>query len=572
MRISKGLLWFGLFCGLVCGREIRISVLATTDTHGNIYPYDYYVAQPAARGLAKIARLVETARKENPNNVLIDCGDSIQGSPIEAVYQHYVRTGAMPLHIPLAEPLTTDPVMAAMNRMGYDAMTVGNHEFNFGLKNLDRARSDARFPWLSANTRVKTGASNRPFDAYIIKEIGGVKLAIIGVTTPSIPMWDEPKNHAGYDSLPIIDTLQRVVPEVRTKHHADVVVIAAHSGLGRDLRTGVAETNQLSGENAMYDAAMKVPGIDAIVFGHTHNQVASADLNGVLLMQPKNWAISLGRIDLTLDNSSGHWAISSKTSRLIPVTLEGAVDESILEAARPYHEAAERYLNTPVATSRIELTSSLSRVEDTAILDAIQAVQLSLAKADVSFASSFNPRVRIPAGQVTVRQIAALYLYDNTLLAVEGNGRMVREALENASRYFLPCTGDCSAGPLIDRKMPGFNYDVAQGVEYTIDVSKPVGQRIRELRWKGKLLAEDQPLRIALNNYRAGGSGGYVMFRGAKVLWRSTDEIRDMIVQYYIDRKVLPETADHNWKVVPEPAAQELRREALAESRRSMTQ
>jgi len=572
MRACCGFVLLLLLAVTAPARTVRVSVLATTDLHGNLNPYDYFTAQAAARGLAKISKLVEAARAENPNSVLVDCGDTIQGSTLEGVYQYYVRNGRLALGLPLKDKLPVDPMMLAMNHMRYDAMVLGNHEFNYGLKNLDKARGEARFPWLSANTRVPAGARTRPFEGYIIKSIDGVKVAIIGVTTPSVPMWEERENYRGYEFLPIVETVSRMVAEVKQKHGADIVIVAAHSGLGRDLATGTAMPGELAGENAMYDVATSVKGVDAIVFGHTHGQLPSHTLNGVLLMQPKNWGMSLGQMEFTLDNTTGRWAVQTKTSKLIPATPDGAVDERIAALAKPYHDAAERYLQTPVASSEAALSSALGRVEDTAIIDAIQAVQLAETKADVSFASSFNARVRIPVGPVTVRQIAALYLYDNTLLAIEGTGRMVREALENSAGYYLQCKADCSSGPLINTRMPGFNYDMAQGVEYEIDISKPAGERIRNLRWKGKPLADDQPLRIALNNYRAGGSGGYTMFKDAKVVWRSDEEIRELIIRHYTARKLLPSAPDRNWKVIPEAAAIQLRREAGAESQRNLTQ
>ena len=473
MRIPKAFCLLILAVSLLSAKSVKVTLLATTDLHGSVYPYDYYTAQPAARGLAKIAKLVEAARSANPNTVLVDCGDAIQGSPMEAVYQHWVRDGKLPANLPPVEGLAADPVMLAMNRIGYDAMAMGNHEFNFGLKNLNRARGDARFPWLSANTRVLPGASNRPFDAYIVKEFDGVKVAVIGITTPAVPMWDEPPNYKGYTFDPIVETVQRVVTELKSRQHVDLVIVAAHSGLGRDLKTGALEPGDLPGENAIVDIANKVKGVDAIVFGHTHRELPSATVNGVLLMQPKNWAISLGEMDFVLNNDGGAWTVQSKSSHLVPVTASGAVDEAILKLTAPHHQAAERYLNTPVATSKIDLSAATARVEDTAILDAVQRVQLAESKADVSFAASFNPRAHIPAGPVTVRQIAALYLYDNTLLAIEGTGQMVRDALENSARFYLSCTGDCSGGPLVNTKFMGFNYDMAAGVEYEIDLSQP---------------------------------------------------------------------------------------------------
>jgi 2',3'-cyclic-nucleotide 2'-phosphodiesterase/3'-nucleotidase len=200
------------------------------------------------------------------------------------------------------------------------------------------------------------------------------------------------------------------------------------------------------------------------------------------------------------------------------------------------------------------------------LLDAVQQVDLFYSKSDVSFASSFNPRVVVPKGAVTVRQIAALYVYDNQLYALEGNGKMVREALENSARYFLTCSGDCSHGPLINSQFFGFNYDMAAGVEYEIDLSRPAGDRIRNLRRNGKPLSDDQPLRLAVNNYRAAGGAGYSMFRGAKIVWRSTEEIRDMVVRYYIEKKQLPVKPDDNWRIVPESARKILAQEALAEA------
>ena len=202
-------------------------------------------------------------------------------------------------------------------------------------------------------------------------------------------------------------------------------------------------------------------------------------------------------------------------------------------------------------------------MEDSALIDAIQQVQLYYSKADVSFASSFNARVSVPKGRVTIRQIAALYIYENQLYVIEGNGKMVRDALENSARYFLTCAGDCSHGPLINPDVIGYNYDMAQGVDYEIDLREPPGHRIRNLRWHGHPLDDQQPLRIALNNYRAGGSAGYSMFRGARIVWRSPDEIRDLVIQYYSEHKSLPAQPDNNWRVVPETALHTLEREAL---------
>ncbi len=564
MRTRSLVLLFALGC-LGHAEPVVITLLATTDLHGNLYPIDYVTDRPAPRGLAKIASLIRVAEAENPNHLLIDCGDTIQGTPLEYVYQTIVRTGADPSGHPPPAGLSHDPMMLAMNRLGYASMTVGNHEFNYGLKNLDKARAEAQFPWLSANTVVAPGGRERPFAPYIVKVVGGVKVAIIGMTTPAVPTWEKPENLGSYRFLPATEAVRKAVAQLRSSEHPDIIVLAAHAGLGRNLDTGAEES---SGEDVVYEVASRIPELDAVVFGHSHRELAGRSIGKVLVIQPRNWGMSLARLDFTLDRKpGGRWSLLSKKGRLIPVTADTPAAPDILEIARPYHELAERHLDEPVAVSAKELESALGRVEDTAVVDAVQQVQLFYSKADVSFASVFNPAVRLPKGQVTVRQIAALYPYDNELYLIEGNGRMVKEALENAARYYLSCSGErCSHEPLINTKVVGYNYDMAEGVQYEIDLTRPEGDRIRNLRWHDRPLAPDQKLRIAVNNYRAAGSAGYSMFAGAKVLWHSQEEIREMMIRYYGERKALPAGPSGNWRVIPEEARRTLEREARAEA------
>jgi 2',3'-cyclic-nucleotide 2'-phosphodiesterase / 3'-nucleotidase len=553
MRMFRFCLYLSLLTFAAPAADLTLRLIATTDLHGNLYPYDYFTAKSADRGLARIATLIRKARAENPNNLLLDCGDTIQGSPLETVHQLAVRA---------AKTQAPDPMMAAMNALHYDAMAVGNHEFNYGLGNLNRAREVATFPWLSANTVLAPGSEEKPFAPYIVKEVGGVKVGIVGLTTPGVPSWEEPRNYKGYVFEPGLTAITRAVADLKSKHTPDVIVLIAHAGLGGDL-------GDLAGENMVRSIAERVPGIDAIVFGHTHAQEKGKTINGVLLMQPKNWGISLGIMDISLTQEGSHWIVKEKHSDLRQVTPEVEADPEIMAIAKPYHDAAETYLSSPVSESPADLSAQFARVEDSALIDAIQQVQLHFAKADVSFASSFNPSVRVKKGPVTVREIAALYVYDNILFAIEGNGRMVRSALENAARFYKTCPDtSCATGPLINSRVIGFNYDMAEGVEYEIDLTKPEGERITNLRYHGKPLSDEQPLRLAVNNYRAGGSAGYTMFKGAKVLWRSSNEIRDLMIEYYGDKHALPSAASRNWRVIPQAAQATLEAEAAAESRR----
>jgi 2',3'-cyclic-nucleotide 2'-phosphodiesterase/3'-nucleotidase len=533
---------------------VTVTVLATTDTHGFLYPWDYFTRRPAPRGLAAAATLVEEVRRETPNTLLVDCGDTIQGSPLESVYQAGVRGGTT---------RAPEPMMLAMNRMGYDAMVVGNHEFNFGLKNLAAAREAARFPWLSANTI--TGSALPPFAPYVVRTVGGVKVAVVGVTTAAIPQWEKAEQIRGLTWLTPEEGVRRALAELE-RERPDVILVAVHGGLDRDPTTGVRRPGERAGENSAWQIAEQFPQLAAVLYGHTHRREEGLRVGSVLLVQPRNWAMDVARVDLTLERTpGGPWRLTRASSRLLAVQPDTPPDPAVLEIARPYHEAAERYLEQPVTRAPADLSGARGRFEDSALVDAIQEVELHYSRADVSFASLFDSRVRVARGPVTVRELAALYLYDNELYAIEGDGRMVREALENAARYYLTCPEpSCARGPLVDRAVTGYNYDMAEGVDYEIDLTEPVGHRVKNLRYHGAPLRDDQPLRIALNNYRAAGSAGYSMFRDAKVVWRSGREIRDLMVEYFGAPRPLPEKPDGNWRLVPPRAVETLALEEAA--------
>jgi 2',3'-cyclic-nucleotide 2'-phosphodiesterase (5'-nucleotidase family) len=560
---SRSLLLLLAFCLPAAAERVKLTVLATTDLHGNLYPVDYYNDRPANRGLAKIATLIQAERAAHPNHLLVDCGDTIQGTPLEYVYQMYTRTGQLPLKLDFkGEPFRGDPMMLAMNHLRYDAMTVGNHEFNFGLRNLEKARSEARFPWLSANTI----GGPKPFQKHLVKTVAGVKVAIIGLTTPAVPVWEKPEHFSGYRFEIATVAVEKALAELRPQK-PDLVIVAAHMGLGRDPRSGRKTIDDAPNENQIYDLALTVPGVDAIVFGHTHQELSELMVNGVLLAQPKNWGFSLAALDFELESRpGGGFSVVKKSGRTIQSRNGIAPDPEILRIARPYHEMTERYLNTVVADAGADLDGRTGRVEDSALVDAIHQAQLFYTRADVSFTALFNPRIRFPKGPVTARQIASLYIYENELYAIEGTGRMVKDALENAARFFLSCSGDnCATAPLINQRIIGFNYDMAEGVTYEIDLTQPAGHRIRNLKWKGRPLPPEQKLRIAINSYRAGGSGGYGMFRNAKVVWRSQGDLRDLIVSYYTGGAKIPARPNGNWRVTPPEAARNLVKQALGD-------
>src|SRR6266853_2569726 len=287
----------------------HVVILSTTDMHGRVFPIDYYTNKYDNVGIAKVATLVKEARKNDPDLLLVDSGDTIQGTPLE--YFHNKRNNAPP-----------DPMMLAMNALHYDSMTVGNHEYNFGLKVLEKARSEAKFPWLSANTYNK-GTVETHYQPYIVKEVDGVRVGILGLTTPGIPNWENVPNYAGLEFKEAVSEAKKWVAVLRDKEKVDLVVITMHMGIEEDLRTGILNPSQVPNENAAIAIARQVPGVDVILMGHTHRDVPSLVVKGpercipnpgdvgprtqtcfrtdVLLTQANRWASHVARVDLYLE-------------------------------------------------------------------------------------------------------------------------------------------------------------------------------------------------------------------------------------------------------------------------------
>jgi 2',3'-cyclic-nucleotide 2'-phosphodiesterase/3'-nucleotidase len=521
-------------------QRAHVVILSTTDMHGRVFPIDYYTNKYDNVGIAKVATLVKEARKNDPDLLLLDSGDTIQGTPLE--YFHNKRNNTPP-----------DPMMLAMNALHYDAMAVGNHEYNFGLQVLEKARREAQFPWLSANTydnQVKGDPSNH-YKPYIIKEVQGVRVGVLGLTTPGIPNWENKPNYEGLEFRETVSEAKKWVPVLRDTGKCDVVVIAMHMGTEEDLRTGIPSPSQVPNENAALTIARQVPGVDVILMGHTHREVGDLFVNGVLLTQANRWASHVARVDLYLDKKdSGGWQVVMKSARTIPVTEKTEIDPEMAKLGEPYDKETQAWLGRGIGESGTELTANGCRFHDSAIIDLIQRVQLEAGNADVSMAACFNPSARIPKGAVTVRDIAGLYEYENTLVTLELTGQQLKEALEHSARYFKEYQPGKSLNDLIDNRIPGYNFDVAQGVSYDIDLTKPTGQRIQNLKFKGQPLSPAQKLKVVTNNYRVNGGGGYGMFKNAPVVYRSSEEVREFIIDWVEKNKLIPTQTDNNWRIV----------------------
>jgi 2',3'-cyclic-nucleotide 2'-phosphodiesterase (5'-nucleotidase family) len=520
------------------GQRAWITVLSTTDLHGNLLPIDYYTGETDARGLAKIATLVRQARAENPRGtLLVDSGDVIQGSPLQ--YVHNTRNNAPP-----------DPMMRAMSALGYDALTVGNHEYNFGLNVLEKARREASFPWLSANTYdTATGMPyHRPF---LVKELGGVRVAVLGLTTPGVPSWESPANYPGLEFREPVAEARKWVEVLRGPERADLVVVTMHMGLEEDLRTGIPNPGQVRFENQALAIARQVPGVDLILMGHTHRDVPAVTVNGVLLAQANLWGRHLARADIYLERGADNrWRVAAKQARTVPVLSETAVDPEIAAIAAPYDSEARAWLSRPIGESAQELTALQARVSDTALVDLVQRVQLEYGQADISMAAVFNRQARVPKGRVSVRDIAGLYIYDNTLVVLEVTGQQLLAALEHSARFFRDYEPGRTPAELVDERIADYNFDQAEGVSYDIDITRPAGQRIRNLRFKGAPVSPSQTFRLATNNYRVSGGGGYTMYRDARVVARSSQEIREMIIDWVEKGGQIPTAPSNNWRIL----------------------
>jgi 2',3'-cyclic-nucleotide 2'-phosphodiesterase/3'-nucleotidase len=341
---------------------------------------------------------------------------------------------------------------------------------------------------------------------------------------------------------------------LREKERVDLVVVAMHMGLEVDLRTGESNPGQVPDENEAIRIAEQVPGIDVILMGHTHRSMPSLVINGVLLTQASYWGYQVARVDLYMakDERGARWRVAAKGARTIPLDDKVETDAEIAKLVEPYDRETQAWLGQVVGESSAELSARAARFRDTAILDLIQRVQLEAGKADVSMAASFNPEARIGRGPVTVRDIAGLYIYENTLVTLEVTGQQLKDALEHSAKYFLAYVPGKAASDLVDEKIPGYNFDIAEGVTYELDITKPLGQRIRNLRFKGSPLDPAQKLRLVTNNYRVNGGGGYTMYKDAPVVYRSSQEIRELIIDWVERHKQIPPEPTNNWRLLPE--------------------
>ena len=515
------------------GIPVDIVIAATTDVHGRLRAWDYFGdSAEGTRGLARLATAVDSLRAANAGRVvLVDAGDLLQGNPMTFVS--------------FRAPGAVHPVMAAMNAMRYDAAAVGNHEFNYGVPFLERTLAQARFPFLAANARRPDGA--RAFPAFTLIERGGVKIAIIGATNPGAMVWDR-GNLDGRLVVGDITSAVRVAVDSARAAGAELVVALVHAGMGNATDGNPRGTDD---ENVASRVAREVPGLDVIVVGHSHREIADTTINGVLLVQPRNYAGSLAVVRVRLQNRGAAWSVIEKHGSLVRARGH-AESPAVVQAVAAGHDAARAYAKRVIGTTTTAWRADSARTADTPLVDFVLEVERRAMKADLASTAAFDLGAAIGPGDITVAQLAQLYPYENTLQLVKLSGAALRAYLEQSARYFVVTPGD---KPVVtaDPEIPGFNFDIVAGAEYTIDLSKPVGSRITGLAVRGRAVAPADSFTLALNNYRAGGGGGYGMLRSARVLLDTQIEIRDLLIAE-VERRGTMKAADYhvrNWRIEP---------------------
>ncbi len=559
--------WVAVGAGVQAQGAARVDlvVAATTDVHGRVRGWDYYAnAADSTRSLAGVATIVDSLRRANPGRVLlVDGGDLLQGNPLLFVA---ARVSPTPVH----------PVIVAMNVMQYDAAVVGNHEFNYGVPLLKRAMSQASFPFLAANVRDAAGAPFVTPWTMVTRQMprGGVlRIAIVGGTTPGSMVWDADNLRAARLTVTdIVPAVRRAVADARCQK-ADVVVVLLHSGLNEPATYDTVAT-KLPSENVAARVAREIDGIDLVVYGHSHRELVDSTINGALLIQPRNWATSVGVATLTVERAKGRWRVVAHSGRSVRVEGHGE-SPRVLAATAASHRATVAWATAPIGRTMVAWRSDSARVVDLPVTDLVNEVMRRATGAQLSATAAFSLDASLDTGAITLAALSRLYPYDNTLRAVRVSGAQLRAYLEHAARYYrsLDANGRAPLGGIVDPAIPGFNFDVVSGADYTIDLTQPVGGRITTLSVNGRAVTPTDTFTLALNNYRAGGGGGYAMLAGAPVIFEPASDIRQLVVDEV--RRVAAEGKSldpmaytlRNWTL--EPAA--ARAAAFAEQTRGRT-
>ncbi|MFJ8633409.1 bifunctional metallophosphatase/5'-nucleotidase [Streptomyces sp. NPDC093568] len=556
--------------GKKCEKRYSLTVMGTTDLHGHVFNWDYFKdaeytdAKGNAQGLARVSTLVNRIREERGrrNTLLIDAGDTIQGTPLTYYYAKVdpITAEGGPVH----------PMAQAMNAIGFDAVALGNHEFNYGIETLRKFEEQCRFPLLGANA-LDAKTLKPAFPPYFIKNFRlqgapPVKVAVLGLTNPGIAIWDKAYVQGKLTFPGLEEQAAKWVPKLKAMG-ADVVIVSAHSGSSGTSSYG----DQLPYiENSAALVAQQVPDIDAILVGHAHVEIPELKVvnaktgKTVVLSEPLCFAERLSLFDIELTFAKGRWTVEKVAASVLNSNTV-ADDPKITKLLKDEHDKVVAYVNQVVGTATDALTTVEARYKDAPIIDLITKVQEDVVKAAlagteyaslpvIAQASPFSRTSEIPAGEVTIRDLSSLYVYDNTLVAKLMTGAQLKAYLEYSAAYFVQTAADAAVD--VEKltnanNRPDYNYDYVSGLSYDIDIAQAAGSRIKNVTYNGAALDDAQKFVFAVNNYRANGGGAFPHVAAAQELWAESTEIRTRIAEWVTAKGVLDpkDFASVDWKL-----------------------
>src|SRR2546426_1622174 len=528
----------------------HVVIVATTDVHGRVLGWDYVRDAAAPGGLSRAATVVETVRAQYPDQVvLVDAGDLIEGTLFAGYFAE--RDSQRP-----------PPVVEALTAMQYDAATPGNHEFDFGGAVLARATGDATYHYVSAN--IFRGASDTlVYPPHVVVTRAGVKIGITGLTTPGVMVWDRSQLGGRIRVRPIAEAAPLALRRLDLAG-VDLKVVLIHSGLNEPSSYDTAGVGAENAALALASIPLPAPRPDLVIVGHSHKEMRDYVVNGVHFVQPRNFALSLAVVHVSLVKETGQGGGGTSGYRVVSMRPELIPLATVAEQPRfvrrftAAHERARAWAATPLGTAGQGFSARYGRAEDTPLLDFINEVQRRRAGADLSATADFELGAGLPEGEVRERDVSGIYPYENTLRAVRISGDQLKAYLEQAARYFRTYQPGAS---LINDSVAGFNFDIVSGVTYTIDMTQAPGRRIRGLAYRGRAVAPADSITLALNSYLQSGGGGYTMLQGARLVYDRGESIRDRLSQEIRTRRhlIVQGVFTPSWSVEPAEARAALR-------------
>lgn len=514
---------------------MKVTLLATSDTHGFIEPTNYVDSNgDKPFGLEKASSTIKRYMNQHPDEkiILIDNGDFLQGSPMA----DYVAKRA--------GQADKDAFIAAYNDVGYQIGSIGNHEFDYGLDYLNWIMKHSDRQFVCANI---VDHNNQPLlsHPYTILNVAGFKIGFLGLTTTSTKKWKNVNDMNDFNLISELDACNRYMPELREK--TDAVIVVYHGGFERDHTGNWNDINP--GENRGYDILKTIRGIDGMISGHQHRKIAS-ELFNVPIIQPGSRGEYVGKISFDISNKDRR--ITHATSELLSVG-DSDPDPQIAKVVAALSKNLQKWLDKPLSRIEGNLTFDdpfQARIKESAFIEFIQKIQMEKMGTDISATALYNNEAHGFESPITMRNIITNYVYPNTLVKSRITGADLRAALEVTAEYF-----DVKHGQVVVNehfmfpKERFYNYDMYEGIDYTLNIAKPVGQRVTRLKYKGEDVTDDQILYITLNRYRANGGGHYPMYTGDKIVASCDMTISQIILEYLSKHRVVKATNNHNFKI-----------------------